>query len=131
MYIFSFDRRFATCGIQVSSTCFPCENVRHANGPTLECGNCVSTSPPRASDPHSSLRSTVLRSFQLCRWSSLGLEEGASWVALGSKDKVAAAPLHHSPPLLSQHLQLHFSSWPRVLSAGSRNQNPASGFQVC
>lgn len=42
-------------------------------------------------------------------------------------------PLHlsSSPPRLSQHLQLHFSSWPRVLSPGSRSQNAASGFGVC
>ena len=58
----------------------------------------------------------MLRSFQLCRWSSLGLEEGASWVALGSKDKVAAAPLHHSllssPSTCSSTSALGLGSFP-------------------
>ena len=47
---------------------------------------------------HDQVREALVSSLKWCRWSSLGLAEDVSWVALGSRDKVAQFP-STSPPL--------------------------------
>lgn len=47
---------------------------------------------------HNQVREALVSSPKWCGWSSLGLVEDVSWVALGSRDKVAQCP-STSPPL--------------------------------
>lgn len=47
---------------------------------------------------HDQVREALVSSSKWCRWSSLGLAEDVSRVALGSRDKVAQCP-STSPPL--------------------------------
>ena len=72
---------------------------------------------------HDQVREAHVSSPKWCTWSSLGLAEDVSWVAIKLRSSPSPLPLSPSPPSLSQHLQLHFSSWPRVLSPGREPQS--------